>query len=255
MKNSLTVTIITLNEEKNIQRAISSVQFADEVIVIDSGSEDRTVEIAKELGAKVIQQPFLGFGQQKNFAASHAQSDWILNIDADEEVSPLLKESLQKILSDPFDKLPVAYRLNRLNFFCNKPIKHGGWYPDWNLRLIKAKKGQWTQPHVHEKLVPSSLDSSVENLKGHLNHYSFSTLKSQVLTNLKFAGLGAKDLYKRKKGSPLFLELLIRPFFKFIECYFLKLGFLDGRYGILIALNASYSMFMKYSFAYQKEFS
>lgn len=237
----ISAIVITLNEERNLERCLRSLDFVDEIVVVDSHSTDRTVEIAKKFEAKVIEQDFMGYGQQKNFAVTHATGDWVFWIDADEEVSPELKVSITEAINQ--DQVHL-FKTDRLTYFCAKPIWHGGWYPDHVARLFKKGKAVFTEPEVHEELVlkepgPTGL------LKGYLHHYSFQTVESQVRTNVKYARLGAA-----KMKRPNLMAVLVRPFWKFIECYFFKLGFLDGRSGLLIAINASYSMFMKYSFAY-----
>lgn len=242
----LSVTIITFNEEQNIARAIKSVSFADEIIVIDSYSSDKTVEIAKNLGVQVISEEFLGYGQQKNFAADKCQGEWILNIDADEEVSPELKKAILNTINsnNSYD----LYAINRLTDFCGKWIYHGGWYPHYLNRLCRKSKAKWTEPNVHEDLLPVA-NSPIGKISANLNHYSFPTIESQVTTNIKYAKLGARDLIQRKKRKPNWPEMILRPLGKFFECYFLKKGFLDGKEGFIIAVNAMHSMFMKYSMA------
>ncbi len=243
----LSVAIITLNEAANIARAIKSVSFADEVIVCDSFSTDGTQQRARNAGATVIEHEFLGYGQQKNLAASHCKGEWILSIDADEEVTQELRESILKVLENG-DK--DAYIINRRTQFCGKWIYHGGWYPDKLLRLYKKGSADWTEPHVHEELLPHK-GVKIGMLEGHLNHYSFPSVLSQVHTNLKYAPLGAEILFERS-GRPSFLFMVLRPIGKFLECFFLKKGFMDGIRGLIIAINASYSIFLKYSIAYFK---
>lgn len=240
----ISVTIITHNEENNIARAINSVAFADEVIVVDSHSQDRTRDIASELGAKVFENKWPGYGAQKNYAATLCQNNWILSIDADEEVTTSLQ---QEIIALKEDDSVDQYLINRLTYFCGRPIKNGGWFPDWIGRLYHKQRCKWTDSEVHEELISTSGGVSV-NLLGLINHYSFNTVLDQVHTNVKYANLGAQKLIKKRR--PGLLSVLFRPFWKFIECYFLKLGVLDGKEGLIIALNASYSMFMKYSIAY-----
>ncbi|MBP9674588.1 MAG: glycosyltransferase family 2 protein [Bacteriovoracaceae bacterium] len=245
--NKLSVTLITLNEEANIERCIKSLSFAQEIIVVDSLSSDKTVEIAERNGAKVYTKKFEGYGQQKNYAASLCQNEWVLNIDADEEISPELAKNIQEILKNPTCD---AYTLSRLTQFCGKWIYHGGWYPDNIVRLAKKNKSFWTTPQVHEKLILKK-EGNIGKLHGHLLHYSFPSFESQVKTNLKYAKLAGEILATTKKIC--ILSLLIRPFIKFIECYLIKKGFLDGVHGLVIALNASYSQFMKYAFAYFRQ--
>ncbi|MCY4523626.1 MAG: glycosyltransferase family 2 protein [Halobacteriovoraceae bacterium] len=243
----LSATIITLNEEKNIANAIRSVSFADEIIVVDSNSSDKTCQIAQNLGAKVHHHPFHCHGQQKNHAASLAKGEWILSIDADEEVSDPLKKSILSAISQQNHSM---YRINRRTNYCNRWIYHGGWYPDYLLRLYRQGEARWSEPHLHEKLVPVNNKEKIPLLQGHLNHYSFPTVKSQILTNLRYASMAAEDLRKKNKNKSYFLKMIMKPFFKFLECYFLKKGILDGIPGMIIAFNAAHSTFMKYSFAH-----
>lgn len=249
-KLPISATIITFNEEENIRKCIESLHFVEEVIVVDSYSQDKTIEIAESLGAKVIQNAFAGYGQQKNFAADHASHEWILNLDADETVTPELEAEIREIfanLNDPNS----AYQTPRLTQYCGKWIKHGGWYPNYVTRFYHKQSARWTEPEVHESLAKRNDWNKLEikKFKNHLHHFSFPTFKSQVEVNLKYAARGAQDLINRK-GKPGLLSVFIRPLGKFIECYFVKLGILDGKEGLFIALNAAYSMFVKYSIAY-----
>lgn len=250
--NKVSVTIITYNEEKNIARAIKSVSFADEIIIVDSASTDQTTKIATQMGCKVFDKEFLGFGQQKNLAASLAENNWILNIDADEEISDELKSSIIRLLNTDDDhNHNYLIKLNRRTMFCGKWIYHGGWYPDKIGRLYHRQYCQWTTPPVHEELLLNNkITHQVLELEGDLNHYSFPSFESQVKTNLKYAKFGAIQLVDSKMSRPSLAKVLIKPIGKFVECYFFKLGFLDGLAGLFIALNAAYSLFMKYSFAY-----
>ena len=247
----LSVTIITFNEERNLDRLLKSVDFADEIIVVDSQSQDQTVKIAESYGAKVIQNSFAGYGQQKNFAEESAQGEWILSIDADEEISPELKHSILTAISA--DSPLNVYALNRKTKFVSRWIEHGGWYPDWIPRLYKKGTAKWSTPPVHEQLTPENRHDSIGKLSGILNHYSFPSVVSQIDTNLKYAQLGASALVLKKNRKPTIAELLFRPLFKFFECYFIKRGFLDGVEGFIIAINAAHSMFIKYSVAYLED--
>ena len=147
----LSATIITLNEEKNIAKAIQSVSFANEIIVVDSGSSDKTCQIAKDMGAIVYEHPFTCHGQQKNHAESLAKGEWILSIDADEQVSKTLQKSIQIALSQKDYSL---YKVNRLTNYCNRWIYHGGWYPDYLIRLYRKGEAKWSEPPLHEKTHP-----------------------------------------------------------------------------------------------------
>lgn len=246
----LSVTIIALNEEKNITRAIESVRgFAQEVLVVDSGSTDQTTAIARHLGAKVISNPWRGFGQQKNFAQSQAVYDWVLNIDADEEVSPELAIEIQQALERDESKSIRGYSVPRLSKYLGKWIRHGGWYPNRLLRLAHRRHSSWSEPEVHEEWV---VKGSVLPLKNDLLHYPFRDIRDQIATNLRFSFLGSQTL--RKKGrKPSFGKLLWKPIGKFIETYWIKQGFRDGTAGFIISVNAAHSIFLKYAYLFEGE--
>lgn len=243
----LSVAIITLNEASNIARAIKSASFADEIVVLDSFSTDETKKIATDLGATVYEKEFLGYGTQKNMANDLCKGSWVFSMDADEEITSELKDSILKAMEQ--DEIE-AFVVNRRTQFCGKWIYHGGWYPDKLIRLFKKDKAKWTEPKVHEQLLAAK-GVKVSFLDGHLNHYSFPSVLSQINTNIKYAPLGAQSLLDAGK-RPGLLTVLIRPFGKFIECFIWKKGFLDGVRGLIIAINASYSLFLKYSIAYFK---
>jgi glycosyltransferase involved in cell wall biosynthesis len=256
----LSVTIITKNEERNVAKAIESVLFADEVILVDSGSTDKTKDVARALGAKVFDWPFQGYGQQKNYADSLCLGTWILNIDADEVVSLELAEEIKNIVNRfPDQDGPIAlYHLPRLNHYCGKSIYHGGWYPDHKKRFYRRGKTRWTTPKVHEDVVmmeglEALYKESATPLKGALYHYPFQSIREQVEKNLRYALLGAEELVNKKRKKPHLWHVVLKPLGKFLECYILKQGYRDGLYGWIIAVNASYSMFLKYIFAYTRE--
>jgi glycosyltransferase involved in cell wall biosynthesis len=241
----ISATVIAYNEEKDIARCLKSLSFCDEIIVVDSFSTDQTAEIAKKLGAKVYQKKWEGYGQQKNYAMSLAKNEWVLNLDADEEVTLELKdEILEKISSNPKVN---GFMIARKTFYRNKWIQHGGWYPNYVTRLSRKSKSKWTEPSVHETLV---VEGMVEKLKNPMNHYTFQDMKDHFQTNVKYAKQGAIALYE-KGVKPSILKLLLKPISKFFETYFFKLGFLDGLYGFIISVNAAHSIFMKYSYLYE----
>ncbi|HCM40255.1 MAG TPA: glycosyltransferase family 2 protein [Bdellovibrionales bacterium] len=247
----VSITIISLNEETNIARALKSVAWAEDILVVDSGSTDRTVEIARTHGARVLQNAWLGYGQQKNFAQAQAKHDWVLNIDADEVVSPALFEEIERSLAKvQSGRLQAdAFCFPRKTYYLGKWIRHGGWYPNVLVRLANRNKCSWTEPHVHEELLARG---PVVSLQQALDHYAFTSIRDQILTNLRFARLGTEDL-RRKGVRPSLIRLIFKPAGKFLETYFLKRGFLDGLPGFIISINAAHSIFLKYAFLFEPE--
>lgn len=236
---ALSVVIIALNEELNIARAIQSAKWAAEVIVYDSGSTDKTIEIAQKLGAKVVQGAWLGFGLTKQKATSVASHDWILSLDADEEIpEKLAVEIRQKWSALQPEK---AYQIKRLSQYLGKWIYHGGWYPDRQTRLFNRKHSNWDAAEIHEKVQAQNLDE----LSQHFYHYVFKDIAHQVQTNNRYSSLQALEMHRKGKSFSWF-HFLTKPYVKFIECYFLKLGILDGWVGYVIARNAAYSVYLKW---------
>lgn len=243
---SLSLVIITLNEEKNIERCIKSVPFASEVIIVDSFSRDRTVEIAARLGAKVLVREFMGYREQKQFALSLATQEWVLSLDADEALSVELQYEIPVLLS----RADVdGFRIPRCSFHLDRWIRHGGWYPDYQNRLFRRKSGSWTGGEVHEHI---QILGRIETLTHDLHHYVFTDFTDQIDTNNEFSTLGAVELQKRgEKFSAL--KIVFRPLGKFLECYVWKKGFLDGVPGFVIALGAAQSLFFKYAKLWELE--
>jgi glycosyltransferase involved in cell wall biosynthesis len=249
--SQLSVVIITLNEEENIARCIESVKgIADEVVVVDSFSTDRTCEMAKSMGARVIQHKFEGYVKQKNFANQQATFPYMLSLDADEYLSEELKASIASAKADfKFD----GYSMNRLNFYCGKPIKTSGWYPDKKIRLWNNTKAQWTGVYLHE-ILEMAPGATVSHLPGNLLHNTFPTPESYRSQAEKFATIRAQEL----KGRNIFYLLLKLTFsapFKFLRTYFLKLGFSDGAVGFTICYNQSREVFLKYFRAIKFKYS
>jgi len=243
----ISAAIITFNEEKNIKRCIDSLDFVDEVIVVDSLSSDKTCEIAKELGASVIDQKFLGHIDQKQLAVENCSHDWVLSLDADEEVSEELKASILELLKSPLAY--EAYEMKRVSFHLGKWIRHGGWYPDKKIRLFNKKHAHWGGYNPHDKVI---VDGKVGMLDGDLKHYVFKDLRHNIDTNNSYSSIMAEDMnVKGKKFS--YIKLFLKPVGKFLEVYVYKKGFLDGMPGFIIAIGASYSMFLKFAKLWELE--
>jgi len=239
----ISVVIITLNEERNIARCLKSVkEIADEVLIVDSGSKDRTEEIATQMGAKVIQREWEGYSATKNFANSQAQYDYIFSIDADEALSPELNAS---ILNAKATGLKGVYECNRLTNYCGKWIKHCGWYPDKKQRLFPKAIARWEGDYVHEEIIFKPAPE-MSFLKGDLWHFSYHTVAEHNERIEKYSLLHAQKLHKENRKANV-AHLLSAPAFKFIQTYLLRLGFLDGLYGYVISRLSARAVHLKYS--------
>jgi glycosyltransferase involved in cell wall biosynthesis len=237
---SLSATIITLNEAAKIARTIRSLAMADEVVVVDSGSTDATVDIARGLGARVIQHAWEGYAAQKNFAAREAQHDWILSLDADEE----LNADAQGAVSQWKTQAPRAagYRFPRRARYLGRWILHSGWYPDYKLRLYDRRAGEWRGDYVHESAV---VEGKVETLRGEILHYTYDTLEEQMKRIESHTDLAAREMLQRGAATG-FLPRLLGPAWRFFQTFFLRLGVLDGYEGFLIARMGAFYVRRKY---------
>ncbi|MFP4520963.1 MAG: glycosyltransferase family 2 protein [Fibrobacterota bacterium] len=237
----ISAVIITRNEEKNIARCVRSLKFADEVLVADTGSTDRTVEIASALGCSTFEIPWEGgFGPVKKKAVGKAGNEWILSVDADEAVSP---ELARKISDLPEDSDRSGYNIKRRSFYLGREIKFSGWGSDYPLRLFNRKKGNFNDLPVHEF---AECEGPVERIYEPLMHYTYPDLKTHVEKMIRYAEISAGILSKEKKrySAP---GSFMRAVLKFKKMYFLKAGFLDGREGFILALVSAFGIFYKYS--------
>jgi glycosyltransferase involved in cell wall biosynthesis len=256
MQPLLSVAIITLNEEENLARTLASVRFADEIIIVDSGSTDRTIEIAKSFNAKVFSEPWKGFSAQKNSAIEKCIGTWVLSLDADEELSPELQTQLRLLL--PSNPSVDAYLLRRRNIFLDRWIRRGGYYPDPKLRLFRrhaanfAPGARFSNRPVHETI---TFTGKLETLECDLIHHAYPTLESYLEHMDRYSTLGAQLLVSEGKTSrslPAFLwNIAIVPKFTFIWNYIFRLGFLDGREGLLLHLYHSAYVSWKYAKAWR----
>ncbi|MGZ3649593.1 MAG: glycosyltransferase family 2 protein [Bdellovibrionota bacterium] len=237
----LSVVIITLNEEANIARSVASAAWAQEVVVVDSGSRDRTREIAAAEGAKVLQHGWEGYGQQKNWALAQTTQPWVLFLDADEEITSELRDEIKAFVTASGRGFKGAH-FPRKTWFLGRWILHGGWYPNRLVRLVNREGARWTEPSVHESL---EAGGPVFALNADLLHYTFRNVGDNVLTNVRFSRLGAAVARQRGERGSL-LRILFKPIGKFLETYLWKRGFLDGFPGFVISVNAAHSIFLKY---------
>ena len=248
MTARLSVTIITLNEEANIRRTLESIMWADEIIVLDSGSTDRTMAICREFTGKVYHQDWLGFSGQKNAAIDRATGDWILSLDADEPIEPELAAEIRTIMASPdaYD----GYRVPRKTFFLGKWIQHGGWYPDDNLRLFRRGKGRFGERAVHEAI---KVQGTIGRTAHAIEHHAFPDLASYMASINSYSSLAVTEMAQR--GVTAFkagwVNILLRPFGTFFYKYVVRLGFLDGKHGLVLNLFHAYYVFAKYAKAWE----
>jgi glycosyltransferase involved in cell wall biosynthesis len=256
----LSVVIITYNEEANIGRTLASVQplVADgkgEVIVVDSGSTDHTTEIAKSYGAKVFIEQWKGYAAQKNSAIDKADGEWILSLDADEEVEKHLRSAIRRTLTLYPELRKSGYWLRRKNFFLGKWIKHGGFWPDRKLRLFKRGVGRFEERQVHETLQIEGDTKEIGHVKpifqGALLHHSYPTLSDYIEHMNRYSSLGAEMVVAKGEVRFSVINIVLRPLFTFIYNYFFRLGFLDGREGLLLHIYHAVYVSWKYAKAWE----
>jgi glycosyltransferase involved in cell wall biosynthesis len=250
MGKTLSVAIITKNEEANLPRTLQSVHWANEIVVVDCGSTDGTVELAWSFGAKVIREEWHGFGRQKNLAIEHCSSEWVLSLDADEEMSEALAQEIEALLAGT-PKVD-AYFLPRRNLFLGRWIKHGGYYPDAKLRLFRKTAAWFEVRAVHETVQHAG---KTRSLRGNLIHHAYPTLESYIEHMNRYSTLGATQAAAKGKAGRSLLaflwNVLLNPFATFLYNYILRLGFLDGREGLLLHLYHSSYVSWKYAKAWQ----
>jgi glycosyltransferase involved in cell wall biosynthesis len=237
----LTATIITLNEERNIARAIESLRCCDEILIVDSGSVDRTTELARNLGARVIDANWRGYAAQKNWAAQQAAHDWVLSLDADEALSEALEAEIWNLKKGGprYD----AYTMPRLARYLGRWILHSGWHPDRKVRLYDRRKARWVGDYVHESVV---VEGRVGHLDSNLLHFTCESLSEHIKTMDRYTTLAAQELAGRRIAVPL-PRMLLAPGWTFFKSYVLQRGFLDGAEGLAIAYMAAFYTFLKYS--------
>ena len=237
----ITATIITFNEERNIARSIESLRCCDEILIVDSGSTDRTTELAENLGARVIEANWRGYAGQKNWAADQASHDWVLSLDADEALSEGLEAEIWSLKkSGPRHD---GYTMPRLARYMGRWILHSGWYPDRKLRLYDRRQAKWVGDFVHESVAVSG---RVGHLQSNLLHFTCESLAEHIKTMERYTTLAAQELASRRIEVPL-SRVLFSPAWAFVQSYFLKLGFLDGPEGLTISYMAAFYTFLKYT--------
>lgn len=239
-REKLSAVVITLNEAAAIEACLRSLSFADEILVIDSGSTDETVALAKAQGARVIHQDWLGYGAQKQFGVRQARHDWILSIDADERISEALQASIEHSLHQPTAQV---YAMARCNRFMGRWLRHGEGYPDYSVRLFKRMHARWSEDAVHEKVLT---EAQVARIKGDILHESEEGIEDYLIKQNHYTSLQARALFERGKRVGV-MKLLFSPLMRFFKFYFLRLGFLDGLPGLVHISIGCMNSYMKYA--------
>ncbi len=236
----ISAVIITKNEEANIERCLKSLHWTNEIVVVDSGSTDATLEICKRYGCKIVETKWLGYGKTKQLAVNSASHDWILSIDADEEVSP---ESIEIIKDAVANGKHKAYKVQIKSFYLGKLINHSGWGNEFKLRIFNKRYGNYNDAPVHETVL---IEGEKPKLNAVFYHHTYPTLEKQCEKINRYSTLQGKQIFDKGKNYPLVLS----PIFalnKFVTMYFFKLGFLDGKEGFILAFTSSCGVFMKYA--------
>jgi glycosyltransferase involved in cell wall biosynthesis len=239
-RQPLSAVIITLNCAGELPPCFDSVAFADELVVVDSGSSDGTVELARARGARVVHQDWLGFGKQKQFAVEQARNDWVLSIDSDERVTAELRASMEKALAAPQFR---AYQFPRCNRFMGRYLRHGEGYPDWSLRLFDRRHARWSDDAVHERIITLG---PVGRLEGDLLHESAASLESYLAKQNRYTTLAAESMLREGRKASV-ARMLLSPLFRFIKFYLMRRGFLDGAPGLVHTLIGCQNSFHKYA--------
>jgi glycosyltransferase involved in cell wall biosynthesis len=237
----LSLLIITRDAAAELADCLESARFASETIVVDSGSRDDTVEVARRFGAKVIEQPFLGFGPQKQFAVERATHDWVLCLDADERVTPELAAAMRALFAGA--PPAAAYALSRRNRFLGRWLAHGEGYPDWIVRLFDRRRARWSDDAVHERVI---VDGDTQRLRGDLLHASAESIDAYIAKQNRYTSLQAEAMFAQGERASA-ARIAFAPLARFLRFYVLRLGFLDGAAGFAHIAIGAFASFLKYT--------
>lgn len=240
-REKCSATILTLNEEANLRACLESLAWVDEIVIVDSGSTDATLAIAREFNARIFEQPWAGFTKQKNFASDQCSQRWVLNLDADERVTEALRERILALLTNPQHD---GYSFPRKNFFLGRWMRHGGWYPDAVLRLFRRDLGRFGGIDPHPGVILPA--GRVHHIPEPMLHYTYNSLGHYVSKQYGYANAAAQVMFTSgKTPGPTVLRLVVKPPWRFLENYLWKLGLLDGVHGFLAAVGSAYIAFLR----------
>jgi glycosyltransferase involved in cell wall biosynthesis len=241
----VSAALIARNEERNIEAALQSLRWADEVVVVDGGSTDGTLEICRRYTDRIFSREWTGFVDQKNYAVAQARHDWIFSLDADERLSPELIDEIRLLRQAGFPN--AGYRIPRAAFFMGRWIRHGDWYPDYQLRLFDRRRGRWRGGRVHESV---EIDGTPGYLSGEIHHYTYRSLADYLRRLVIYTELAAQDYRQRGRRATL-PKMAVNPAATFFKAYVLKRGFLDGGPGLMVAVMGAVSVYFKYARLYE----
>lgn len=244
-RETVSALVITANEERNIRDCLASLAFADEIVVVDSGSTDGTAAIAqREFGAAVFVNPWPGYGAQKNFGLDRATGDWVLIVDADERVTEELRIEIQRVLSGGAERGAKAFRIPRKNFQYGRWIAHGGAYPDWQIRLVRRGSARYNDVEVHENLL---VEGEVGSLRSPFLHFSERSTSERIEKLNRYTTLSCRERRKRWKGRVGWSHLVLHPLATFVKFYGIKRGYRDGVPGFIYGVSGGFYTFLKYA--------
>lgn len=235
----ISASIICCNEERNIEECLRSVAWCDEIVVVDSGSTDSTEKIAQIYTDRIIQRPWAGYVAQKNFALDQCRGDWVICLDADERCTPELRAAIEANLAADV----AGFEVRRRAWYLGRWIRHGGWYPDWRLRIVRRGRARWGGVDPHDKLIPSG---PVRRLDAEILHYPYRDFSDQLRTIHRFSDVVVEG-WRKEGRRPSILRTVLHPPIKFLECYGWKMGFRDGIPGLIIALASAFYVFTKHA--------
>lgn len=242
VRPAVSAIVVCFNEETNIGDCLASLQWCDEIVVVDSFSTDRTVEICRQFTDRVIQRPWAGYRDQKAFAHSQATKDWVILVDSDERVTPELRGEIQRALSQDAGRY-MGYQLPRLVYYLKRWWRRGGWYPDYDIRLFRRERATWGGSDPHEKII---VDGPVGRLRQPLHHFSYRNIDDHMQRINRFTTISSGELRKDRQRFRLG-DALLRPAVRFFRSYILKRGFMEGFAGFYVAVSAAVYVFLKYA--------